>query len=72
MSAADAKALGLGEGGKALVTVQDGKGTASATLTVLVRDLPPGVASVPWGVPGMPVRELPARARVSSAAGGSP
>ncbi len=72
MSAADAKALGLGEGGKALVTVQDGKGTASATLTVLVRDLPPGVASVPWGVPGMPVRELPDRARVSSAAGGSP
>ena len=51
MSAADAKALGLGEGGKALVTVQDGKGTASATLTVLVRDLPPGSRAFPGACP---------------------
>ncbi len=65
MNAEDAKKLGLTEGQKAQVVVQAGQGRASATLTVAVRDLPAGVASVPSGVPGMPLRELPARARVT-------
>ncbi|MGA2764601.1 MAG: NADH-quinone oxidoreductase subunit NuoG [Spirochaetia bacterium] len=66
----DAAALGLKEGQPARVLLQDGKaGAAAVTLPVVIRDLPAGVASVPWGVPGMPLRELPAMARVS--AGGS-
>ncbi len=73
MCAADAQALGLTEGQRAYVAVQDGRhGPASATLTVILSDLPPGTASVPWGVPGMPLRELPAVARVTGATGGTP
>jgi len=70
LAAQDAKALGLAEGDQARVVIQGGKqGSAAVTLSVTFRDLPGGVASVPWGVPGMPVRELPALARVSAAGG---
>jgi len=70
--AADAAALGLAEGQRAQVAIRDGQGeTVSATLPVVVRDLPPGVASVPWGVPGMPIRELPALVRVTGIRGGA-
>ena len=66
----DAAALGLREGQPARVLLQDGKaGAFAVTLPVVIRELPAGVASVPWGVPGMPLRELPVMARVSS--GGS-
>ncbi|HVO38678.1 MAG TPA: NADH-quinone oxidoreductase subunit NuoG [Spirochaetia bacterium] len=63
----DAVALGLTEGQQVRV-VMEGRGKAGpseATLPVLLRDLPRGIASVPWGVPGMTLRALPALARVS-------
>lgn len=73
MCAADAKALGLAEGQRAVVSVQSGSHeTDSATLTVILHDLPPGTASVPWGVPGMPLRDLPVLAGVTGLAGGAP
>jgi NADH-quinone oxidoreductase subunit G len=72
LCAEDAKALDLTEGQKALVAIKDGERKAiSVVLTVVFRELPHGVASVPWGVPGMPVHELPAVARLSAQAGGS-
>jgi NADH-quinone oxidoreductase subunit G len=72
INAKDAEALGLAAGQKAHVDVLDGRGTASVTLIVALRDMPPGIASVPWGVAGMPLRELPARARVTRGTGGAP
>jgi NADH-quinone oxidoreductase subunit G len=70
VSAQDAKALGLVEGQEAFVVIRNGQGTQSVTLITVVRELPPGVASVPYGVLGMPLRELPALVRVTRAAGG--
>ncbi|HUI71137.1 MAG TPA: NADH-quinone oxidoreductase subunit NuoG [Spirochaetia bacterium] len=69
IAAKDAKALGLAEGDMARVVIQGGKQGTAVTLAVTLRDLPDGVASVPWGVPGMLLRELPALARVTGAGG---
>jgi NADH-quinone oxidoreductase subunit G len=62
MSSDDARALGLSEGSRARVTPS---GSGTVELPVVIRSLPAGVASVPWGVPGMPLRALPASARVA-------
>jgi len=62
----DAVALGLTEGQQVRVMVENGSADAAeATLPIVLRDLPRGVATVPWGVPGMTLRTLPALARVS-------
>jgi NADH-quinone oxidoreductase subunit G len=72
LCAEDAKALDLAEGQKALVAIKDEERKATPiALTVVFRELPHGIASVPWGVPGMPVQELPAVARLTAPAGGS-
>jgi NADH-quinone oxidoreductase subunit G len=72
MCEADANSLGVREGELANVTIHNGHPrVVSAAFTVVLRDLPPGIASVPWGIPGMPLRELPAVASVTRAEGGA-
>jgi NADH-quinone oxidoreductase subunit G len=65
MSAADASALGLSEGQPVRLSMENDGKESAVTLTLALGELPAGVASVPWGVPGMPIRNLPAMARVT-------
>ena len=66
----DAAALGLKEGQPARVLLQDGKaGAVAVTLPVVIRELPARGGQRALGCTGMPLRELPVMARVSS--GGS-
>ncbi len=69
LGSADAAALGLSEGQTARVTLTNGStGESPAVeLPVVIRALPRGVASVPWGISGMPLRHLPSAARVTGA-----
>ena len=68
LSPADAAALGLSEGQQVRLSIENDGKESGVTLTLTLRDLPAGVASVPWGVPGMPIRNLPAVARVTGGA----
>ncbi len=62
LSRPDCERLGLREGAEARVSL-DGAG-ADATLSVVVKDLAPGVAAVPVGLRGPTSTGLPARARI--------
>ncbi|MGO9308280.1 MAG: NADH-quinone oxidoreductase subunit NuoG [Spirochaetia bacterium] len=64
MSRTECEKRGLQQGDRARLTV-DG---VDVEMAVAVSDMPDGVASVPPGVPGMPVLSLPGRATVSAAA----
>jgi NADH-quinone oxidoreductase subunit G len=63
LSRAECERLGLKEGGRARV-VLDGVGPVE--LLVVVKDMPPGIASVAPGTPGTPVAALPAWASVAA------
>jgi NADH-quinone oxidoreductase subunit G len=64
LSRTECEKRGLKQGDRVQVTVE---GADSVELPVLVREMPEGTASVPIGVPGMPVLSLPGRASVTAA-----
>jgi NADH-quinone oxidoreductase subunit G len=67
LCSADVRALGLAEGQRVRVTPVTGAVPKEAPidLPVVIRKLPQGIATVPWGVPGMLLRVLPAAARIT-------
>jgi NADH-quinone oxidoreductase subunit G len=67
LCAEDAKRLRLEEGGSARIFPADSPSgeIAAATLTVVIREMPRGIGSVPYGVPGMPWIALPIRVKVT-------
>ncbi len=64
LSPTECERRGLKEGDRVRVTVE---GADAIELSVLIHEMPEGTASVPLGVPGMPVSALPGRANVAAA-----
>jgi NADH-quinone oxidoreductase subunit G len=65
VSAAEARRLGLREGQAVRVTPEQG---APMELPLVIRELPAGVAAIPFGLPGAPGLPLPSWARLTGGA----
>jgi NADH-quinone oxidoreductase subunit G len=65
LGSGDAARLGLHDGDETEIRTEE-EGSAF-TLRVVIRDLPPGIAAIPHGVPGTPYFTLPAWGRVTPA-----
>ncbi|MGD0725780.1 MAG: NADH-quinone oxidoreductase subunit NuoG [Spirochaetia bacterium] len=62
LSRSEAESRGLADGQTARVTTEEG---AMMDLTVVIRQLPAGVAAAPWGRSGLTGTQLPARVRIA-------
>jgi hypothetical protein len=67
MGRQDAERFGVREGKLALVSWQDAGAGRAATMrcTVVMGNLPPGIAAAPRGIPGMTGVAMPAFVRVT-------